>query len=257
MSSVSENTKQFMEYAKVEIQRNEVSKALQFDVEDVDAYSEKPRGSFKVMHNPEYLGLKEEKAFSDAGSHLIDEILALGIEVPAPPTRSGFVPQLTRYRWVMLFFLAGNILMESSMCLAIAPVAKEVAIAYNVNVLTVNMCSIIFSATYVIFTFVAMPLYTKINFCTVIRLGCVIMCTGCWVRSMCYFTKDFWPVLLGSIWLSCAYPIYLSAVGLVVTQWFPDHQRAIATTICGLALPCGNLVAFTMTGVAFAGTSTN
>jgi hypothetical protein len=119
------------------------------------------------------------------------------------------------------------------------------------------MCSIIFSATYVIFTFIAMPMYTKVEFCTVIRMGCIIMLTGCWCRSLCYFTGDFWPVLLGSTWLSCAYPIFLSAVGLVVVRWFPDHQRALATTVCGLALPCGNLVAFTMTGVTFASTDPN
>jgi hypothetical protein len=91
------------------------------------------------------------------------------------------------------------------------------------------------------------------DYSTVIRISCAVMLSGCWFRSLCQVTGTFWPVLFGSTWLSFAQPFYLSAVGLFVTKWFPKNETAIATTICGLALPCGNLVAFTMTGLAFSG----
>ena len=142
--------------------------------------------------------------------------------------------------------------MQSSLCLSLTPVSYPISAAYGVGTLEVDMCSIIFSATYVIFTFVAMPLYTKWPFTRVIRLACFVMLTGSWIRvGVFYGDQSFWPCLLGSTWLSLAYPLFLSAVSLVVQRWFPDHQKAISTTICGLSLPVGNILAFTMTGLAF------
>lgn len=183
----------------------------------------------------------------------IKELEDLGIDIPAPPRRNQFVSNVTPYRWLMLFLIAGCILMNSSLCLSLAPVAVLIDEAYEVSLFEVDMCSMIFSATYVIFTFVAMPLYNKIGFTATIRIACLLFCSGCWVRSLNMVHGDFWPILLGSIWLSCSYPFFLSAPGLLAQAWFPDHQRAIATTVCGLALPCGNIVAFTMTGCAFFG----
>lgn len=105
--------------------------------------------------------------------------------------------------------------MESSLCLSLAPVAVLITDAYDVSLFEVDMCSMIFSLTYTIFTFVAMPSYTKIGFVSTIRIACAVFVSGCWVRSLNMVHGEFWPVLLGSIWLSCAYPFFLSAPGLV------------------------------------------
>ena len=104
----------------------------------------------------------------------------------------------------MLFLLAGNIMMQSSLCLSLSPVAVLISEAYGVSLFMVDLCSIIFSLTYTIFTFVAMPSYTKIGFTATIRIACIVFLTGCWVRSLNMVHGEFWPVLLGSVWLYCS-----------------------------------------------------
>ena len=44
-------------------------------------------------------------------------------------------------------------------------------------------------------------------------------------------------------------------MNLICNKWFPDKERTLATAICGLSIPAGNIFAFTMTGLLFAGLS--
>jgi len=36
-------------------------------------------------------------------------------------------------------------------------------------------------------------------------------------------------------------------------QWFTDKERSLATSICGLSIPGGNLIAFILAGYVFRG----
>lgn len=36
-------------------------------------------------------------------------------------------------------------------------------------------------------------------------------------------------------------------------DWFPDNERSLVTSLCGLSIPGGNLLAFMMSGLIFAG----
>jgi len=38
--------------------------------------------------------------------------------------------------------------------------------------------------------------------------------------------------------------------------WFPDNERSLVIALCGLSIPGGNLVAFILSGVVFAGIET-
>ena len=58
-------------------------------------------------------------------------------------------------------------------------------------------------------------------------------------------------MLVGYIWLSLSYPIFLSSVTLVCNRWFNDKERGLITTLAGLSLPIGTIVSFTMSGVIF------
>jgi hypothetical protein len=39
----------------------------------------------------------------------------------------------------------------------------------------------------------------------------------------------------------------------IANKWFPDSERSIVTSICGLSIPGGNLMAFLLSGLIFAG----
>lgn len=39
----------------------------------------------------------------------------------------------------------------------------------------------------------------------------------------------------------------------IANKWFPDSERTLITSICGLSIPGGNLVAFLLSGLIFKG----
>jgi len=57
--------------------------------------------------------------------------------------------------------------------------------------------------------------------------------------------------------MSIAYPLYNAAISLLCNKWFPDNERTLVTAICGLAMPAGNIFAFTMSGLLFSGLNPN
>jgi hypothetical protein len=36
-------------------------------------------------------------------------------------------------------------------------------------------------------------------------------------------------------------------------QWFPDNERSLVTSLCGLLIPGGNLIGFALAGIIFSG----
>lgn len=99
-------------------------------------------------------------------------------------------------RWPLLFLFSNMIMIVSALSLCLSPVTGNLAVAYNVSVLEVNMCGIIFTATYVPFTFVSMWLYRMMDTHNVIRIACLTTLVGGWVRILCPL-YGFWVVLLG------------------------------------------------------------
>lgn len=61
--------------------------------------------------------------------------------------RATFVPQTTWFRWVVFGFFLINILVLSGESLSFSPVSVEIAQAFGVEVLYINMASIIFTIT--------------------------------------------------------------------------------------------------------------
>ena len=88
------------------------------------------------------------------------------------------------------------------MSLSMSPQAELLIDAYCISVLQVDMCSTIFSATYIPMTFIAMFMYSKLPPQYVIRTGCFLFVTGAWFRYLTYFNGSFWPIL------RLAYPMF-------------------------------------------------
>lgn len=84
----------------------------------------------------------------------------------------------------------------SAFSLCLSPVTGNLAVAYDVSVVEVNMCGIIFTATYVPFTFVSMWLYKVLDTHQVIRIACFTVLIGAWIRILCPL-YGFWVVLMG------------------------------------------------------------
>ena len=117
------------------------------------------------------------------------------------------------------------------------------------------MCGMSYTATYIPTTFASMWLYSKFAPRQVTRLACFITVSGCWIRSLCEPYNSFHPIMSGEIWLSLGYPLFCNSTTQFCNAWFPDGERTLATALCGLCIPLGNLVAFIMSGLIFSGVS--
>ncbi len=70
----------------------------------------------------------------------------------------------------------------SALSLCLAPASTDIARAYNVSILQVNMCGIIFTATFIPMTFMSMWMYKAMGTHTVLRIASVMMLVGGWGR---------------------------------------------------------------------------
>ena len=84
----------------------------------------------------------------------------------------------------------------SALSLCLAPASSELARAYNVSILQVNMCGIIFTATFIPMTFISMWMYKSMGTHTVLRIASVMMLVGGWCR-MYALKGEFWSILVG------------------------------------------------------------
>jgi hypothetical protein len=160
-------------------------------------------------------------------------------------------------RYPLLFMYVNCVVIISSLALCFSPTSTAIANAYGVGLQQVSMCGMSFTATYIPTTFLSMWLYKYLSPHNITRISCVIMLSGGWFRLLCVVNTTFLPVMIGEIWLSMACPLYFNMMTQFCNAWFPDSERTAVTALCGLSIPLGNLVAFTMSGFIYAGAQTD
>ena len=140
----------------------------------------------------------------------------------------------------------------SALSLALSPASLYLAAAYKVPVIEVNMCGVIFTATFVPMTFAAMWMYKVMPTHRVLQISCVMQLVGGWCRMWADVENHkFWPVLVGQIIISLAQPVVYNVMTQLCNTWFPDEERSLLIAICGLSIPGGNLMAYLMSGLIF------
>lgn len=105
------------------------------------------------------------------------------------------------------------------------PAATQLAEAYDVAVITVNLSAIIFSLTYIPMSFVAIYMYQHMRPSVVFRIGCANAIFGGWLRMFSVSTQSFAWILVGFIVISLSGPILFSAITLLCNTWLRDDER--------------------------------
>lgn len=120
--------------------------------------------------------------------------------------------KVTWYRWLVLglWLLCG--ILAAAISITLTPCSTLISQAYNVPLLQVSLCTLCFGMTAVPMFFISMKMYTVVSTAWTLRLGCLILVIGCWIRQLCTFDNNqFWPVIVGSFIISLSNPILLSA----------------------------------------------
>lgn len=124
-------------------------------------------------------------------------------------------------------------------------IAEVVADVYNVDIVTVDLCFILFSVLYLPFNFVAIKMIDSSGIRRPIMFAAVITIIGAWMRLL-IADYGFGFALIGSCLIASVQPFILNSPSKVATVWFGDDERSTATAIGLFAFNMGNLVAFVL-----------
>jgi hypothetical protein len=64
-------------------------------------------------------------------------------------------------------------------------------------------------------------------------------------------TGDFYWVLLGTLLITVAAPIFLASQTLICNKWFPAEELGLENALSGLMIPLGCIIAFIWSGLDF------
>jgi hypothetical protein len=81
--------------------------------------------------------------------------------------------------------------------MSFSPVSVLIAEAYGVSVMTVNMCSICFMATYIPASFTVIWMFNYMSNANVFRIGLFFLLSGTWLRQVATYTDQFYWILIG------------------------------------------------------------
>ena len=126
-------------------------------------------------------------------------------------TLNSFSIELTRRRWVVLVFYLLVTMSGSAISICFTPVSTLIMEAYNVPLIAVSFCTLVFGLTSIPMFFISMKLFTVYPTANVLRFGCFFLTFGGWVRMLTLAQDSFWPILGGTSIISLAGPIFLSA----------------------------------------------
>ena len=138
-------------------------------------------------------------------------------------------------------------------CLPICftPVTREIASAFNTSIYNVNLTFMLGCITGIPMTFVCIYLYRTFPSHWVLRGACCIALLGGWFRLFSKSDGQYWPILIGSNVVLLSNPMFFMQMTKFCNQWFSDDERTLATVICALTLPAGNIVAFMLGIIIF------
>ena len=160
-----------------------------------------------------------------------------------PPTEYKSTP----FRWLILL---AYVLVSSASCFMMvnfAPLQVLICKVYKVSGFTVSNTIVVFLISTMLLPIVASQTLETSGLMKTFRGCAVATIAGVWMRyGALYYTDNFRYVIFGQILAAVAQPFLLNGVSKVSTVWFPDNERALATTIGSLASPVGVILAWSV-----------
>ena len=144
-----------------------------------------------------------------------------------------------------MVWLHGSIMMTWS------PISAPVARAYDVPVIWVNACSMQFSLWCMPMDFVSSYLYPRFGPALVLRVATAICLCGVIVRLYACVYDEFWPIFYGTAMIASVYAIFIDSYIIIANKWFPDGERALASTILSSSMVIGFLCSNGLTALTY------
>ena len=177
----------------------------------------------------------------DSGSEILEDL-------NEPLLHDILSTKVYKVRWFILLIYCINIMNNGVMFMGLSAIPNVAAKFYGVNTVYIEWISNIFLLTYV---FIALPgsyLNNKFGIRPILLVCSTLQLIGCALRLAGYQEKWFFLVVIGQVLGAISLGLILQVSSKLSFQWFPEHERATATTIgilfnilgvaLGFALPC-------------------
>ncbi|KAG1681803.1 Solute carrier family 49 member A3 [Nymphon striatum] len=154
-----------------------------------------------------------------------------------------------KWRWYVLAVVALLNISNAAVWISFSSVSNYTAVFYGRSTDDINYFSTVYFIATIPLGLVAMVVIDNTGLRLGVLIGACLNATGAIIRAISTATfipqhDMFWMSMLGQTIAGISQAFVLIIPTKVAETWFPDNQRAIATTVVSMANPIGIIVGF-------------
>lgn len=120
----------------------------------------------------------------------------------------------------------------------------------HTNTFPTSMMELTWKIQAIPMNYIAIYLYRWFSVRACMRIAACLQLGGAWIRSYAIVTGTFWPILAGTIVLSCSAEILWQSQNMIINKWFPVNEYGLASALVQ-ATSVMMLVGFSVSGLVF------
>jgi len=186
------------------------------------------------------------------GSVLDPELEELPLEEKTASQKELELIHPDKWRWFVLASFCFAAWVNSILWITFSPISVKVEDYYHVTAFWVNFLSLLFFVIYVPGAFLASWILDHFGLRIGILTGTGLLAIGSIVRMLGSFPDMFYLVCIGQAICAWGQPFIQNSPAKVAAIWFPDKQRALATTLGSVANPIGGALGLLVPPVVLA-----
>jgi len=143
----------------------------------------------------------------------------------------------------MLLAFCFQLMSTCIVMISFSSVSTVVAAVYGVSETMVSLAYTFFFIFTILLNFPATLSLEKFGLAINFRAAALIIIVACWLRwLLMVLTNSFAFLLFGQGLVAISQPFIYNGISKIATRWFPDNERARATTFASLSDPLGIIV---------------
>jgi predicted MFS family arabinose efflux permease len=145
-------------------------------------------------------------------------------------------------RWIQLLVYVLATFGNAIHGMTFAPIESQTSKFYSISTTKVNSLAIVFLFLYVVGTMFSIWLSRQLSMRMTMVIGSLLN-LGVFIRLVSLIDPHggYLALVVGQIFPAIAAPFFLNSTALFAARWFAPSQRDIATAICSMANPLGNI----------------
>ena len=165
-------------------------------------------------------------------------------ERPRTYSSPDYVFTVYKKRWLILvaFFLLNYFQCVATICLT--AFLLDLAQAFNAKSIFVTLANTSSALLFLPMFVIATQMFNTMSSRKALLICTIMIFIGAWLRPLAWINSHFFWIVIGQTIIGLSSPITTGAVSIIANNWFPDSERALATSIMSLSNPIGSFTSF-------------